>query len=238
MNRILNHSVTANQLLIDSTATGLNVSAKSKQNTNFLFKFQIYFYSFLTQLDQNSPASLVRTILGLIDPNPESLVCVQTQLKALKFRVTQLLTLPYNLALNKSNTRVEPVPTETTIYSIDNSVHEFIRLLSSKYNMLYDLESYLLLVNDQPFDYKQLLIKQCSVNLKMFVTKFKEHLDDVNLCEMVSWDRFVYIMRHPDVDLATKNLILNTFSDYFEWKRDRLTDWDKEYLVQVIGKHF
>lgn len=64
-------------------------------------------------------------------------------------------------------------------------------------------DTYLSYIVNDKFKYKQMLVKQCLANMRVFMKKF--HVD---LFDFVSSDQIVYILRNLSVDLDVKNSLL------------------------------
>lgn len=92
-------------------------------------------------------------------------------------------------------------------------------------------ENYLLLINDRSFEYKELLLKQCLVNLGLFGRKFT----NVNLLGRVSCERVCYLLRNLNLNVSIKNLILQFINEYLLLKQDQEYSND---LITVLTEDF
>jgi hypothetical protein len=116
LNNISNHFITA-QLVEPAEASqsdkslafSLNISSKCKKSTDLLFKFHIYLYSFLNEMSSNDKPHLNATgpllsrIYELLSMSSTSdpLISIRTQITLLKYKICELLTVPFHLELNK-----------------------------------------------------------------------------------------------------------------------------------------
>lgn len=94
----------------------------------------------------------------------------------------------------------------------------------------------MLLLQDKSFEYKQLILKQSLVNLKIFIRKFLKTNHEFNLVRFISIKRVVYIERHLDVDSKLKSALLETLVDYFKAKQaTSLNKFDSIYLNRLVA---
>lgn len=220
LNKILNHSITSTHLIDESNLNDWKkLELRTKQSINFLYKFQIYFFSFIDQFQirvLETPMRKFTLFSNFFDMN-ESIPMID-QFKALKHKILQLLTSQFRLKLNKSNR------------NLDNQ--SFINEFEKKHNIIDNDENYLLLVINQTFEFKKMLFKQCVSNLKLFFVKFKSEKFD--LFDFVSLDQLAYFMRHLELDINTKNLILSIFYDYFNDNHN----FDQTCMTNIIDSLF
>lgn len=161
-----------------------------KKSSDLLFKFQIYFYSFLTDL--SAEEGLLK---HLIDDS------IKHDVERLKEKVCESITLPLRLKFNNHQDT--------------------------------DEDNYLLLINNESFELKCLILKQCFYNLKLFLRKFNPF---ENLSSQLSKNQTLYLLRHLNLDMGLKNLLLNFLNDYFMLKQEQapgLNTIDLEYLKQM-----
>lgn len=115
LNNISNHFITAQLVEPEasqsdkSLAFNLNISSKCKKSTDLLFKFHIYLYSFLNEMSSNDKPHLNATnpllsqiyeLLSISSTN-DPLISIRTQITLLKYKICELLTVPFHLELNK-----------------------------------------------------------------------------------------------------------------------------------------
>ena len=85
----------------------------------------------------------------------------------------------------------------------------------SNFDNLVDKENFLILINGKPFSYKLLLIKQSLVNFRIFMRKFSLSSSVFNIFNLFSIKQVIYIMRHLQIDIQVKQLLLDVLIDYF-----------------------
>jgi hypothetical protein len=220
LNKILNYSITLSHSTENSDlTTWKNLDIKTKQSINFLFKFQVYFFSFVDQFETKYlETPILRLFSNLFELNDP--ILISNQIKALKHKILQLATLQFRSNLNKS--------TQDVIFYN----HSFVSEFEKQHNIIDNTENYLLLINNQTIQFKYALLKQCASNLKLFLIKFKSEKFD--LFDLISLDQLIYFMRHIELDLNTKNLILSIFYDYFNDKHNL----DETYMKNLIDNVF
>lgn len=149
-----------------------------KKSIDHLFKFLIYFYSFVSQFEQSVQINNLTTSLN-VNTNVFSVV---------KSTIKKQLVMSLNLN------------------SADLDEHGCLHSIAS--NSL--INNFLTI---DKFNTRLLVLKQCIINLKLFVRKFKT--DNLNLFQFITTKQIIYVLRHLNIEYDTKNKLIDFLIDYF-----------------------
>lgn len=194
------NSICFHFMKLSQSSLSIDQSFKSsiyKKNIDHLFKFLIYFYSFLNEFQFNNESNslsvtFIQNICVLLNIDTNE---ISNQFNAVKLTIKQILIMPLDLSSYK------------------------------QMELKYQVENYLIPIADKPISLKLLFLKQCIFNLKLFIKKFQY----LELFQFISSKQIIYLLRHLDIDLDTKNRLLEILIDYFK-SESLLSDSFKELI--------
>jgi hypothetical protein len=202
-----------------TTCHANNKNTAFKKSIDHLFKFLIYFYSFLNQMN----SSVLNEHLNL-ESN-----YISDQFNLVKSTIRHMLIMPLDLNLNSN---IQSDILTNLFYCTHSSLLKSSDLITGNY-----------LNSEMPLGLKHLLLKQCIFNLRLFIRKFPG--ENLRLFEFISHKQIIYLLRHLDINLETKNLLLGFLIDYYapsffasnETLCNCLTERNNEQLANLVDSY-